>query len=180
MTKAFRMIAAATLAGALGAAGVAAAQSGPGGDSGTRGHGPRGHGPEAIDFTIIDADGDGVLTREELTTRATARIAVIDADGNGLVSREELLATLPKPSALINVFGADPAEEMADRILASFGATAAGEVAVDAMAAEKVNALLTRLDEDRDDALSQAEAEAEKSSRGRHGDGHDWRGRSRT
>jgi Ca2+-binding EF-hand superfamily protein len=135
---------------------------------------------EAIDFTAIDADGDGVLTREELMARATARIGAVDTDGDGLVTRAELVAVLPEPAPLGDVFGGDPAEDMADHILARFGATTAGEVSVEVMATEKVNTLLTRLDENRDDALSQAEADAAKRSTGRHGDRNGMHGRPRT
>lgn len=159
---------------ALGAlAGAAAAQPGPMG-----GMGP-GHGE--IDFAAIDTDGNGLLSRAELQARAQARLAAADANGDGILDRTEIIALFPAPPGrMFEVFSADPAERMADRLLALMGATEAGQVELTALADRRVNMLLARADEDRDAAISTAEAEAMQERRGgwrgRHGGGDHHRG----
>src|SRR3546814_19346910 len=60
------------------------AQPSPGGYR----HGP---GPFMERLGSIDADGDGVLTGEEVAAAEATRFAEADADGNGAASREEYL-----------------------------------------------------------------------------------------
>lgn len=60
------------------------AMAAPGGDrAGFRG---------APEFSELDANGDGVLTQEDLTAAAQARFSDVDADGNGSVTRAEMAA----------------------------------------------------------------------------------------
>lgn len=160
MTLLTRYLGAATLIGALSVAALATAQDGPIGGAGS--FGPRGF--EPVDFAAIDANGDGALARDELIARATGRIAVIDLDGDDGVSRAELVAALPARDGFRHIFAVDPAEAMADRILAMHGATASGAVGVAVLAEGRVNMLMAALDADRDDALSPEEA-AEPMSR---------------
>ena len=156
-------IASLTAAALVAAAGAAAAQ-----------HGPMGMGRDGIDFAAIDTDGNGSLSRAELQARAQARLAAADANGNGILERTEIVAMFPAPpQRMFDVFSADPGEEMADRLLAMMGATEAGQVDLAALADRRVNMLLAFSDEDRDAAISTAEAEAMQARR----DG--WRGRHR-
>jgi hypothetical protein len=132
------------------------------------------HGSRGLDFAAIDSDGNGSLSRAELQARAVARIAEADANGDGALDREEIIAMLPGPRpGIFDVFAADPAAGMADRILAMLGATEAGQVAVDTLAGHRVNMLLAFVDADRDAAVSQAEAGA-MAARGRQGGHHRW------
>ncbi len=163
MTRLSQLFLAAGLLGSL-AAGAALAREG--------GAGPRGFGfgPGGLDFAAIDANSDGTLDRAELTARGGARVAEIDTDGNGTLTRTELIAAAPERGGLWNAFGRAPGEEMADRLIATLGGTAQGQVASEAVTAHLVNGLLARLDTDRDDAISQAEAEAPMQRRaGRDG-----------
>jgi len=164
MTKLSRMLPAAAIVAAL--AGAAAAH-----DGGPRGAGPGGPGgfggPRALDVAAIDVNGDGALDRAELVARATERLALLDLDSDGALDRIELIAAFPAPSGF-DLFEVNPAEARADRVLAMHGGTAAGRVAVDVLTEAQVNALLTRFDADRDDAISTEETEAQAR---RHADG---------
>jgi hypothetical protein len=140
-------------------------------------HGPMGgmmfgrmHGPGGtIAFAAIDTDGNGSLSRAELQAFAAARLAGADANGDGVLDRAEIIEALPGGhSPLLRVFSADPAEGMADRLLALVGATEAGQVDITVLADRRVNMLLATADEDRDAAISQAEADA-LAAGGRHG-----------
>lgn len=151
---------------ALLAAGAATAGP-PDGRRGAHGaHGPMGGGFGRLDFAAIDADGDGSLSRAELQARAVDRLAVFDLNGDGALDRAEIVAAFPQRGGALAIFSVDPAEEMADRILAMSGATAAGQVAVSALAEEQVNMLFVRLDRSRDDAIS-----VEEADQGRRGPG---------
>jgi hypothetical protein len=169
------LTAAAAAALAAIAGGTAMAQEGPGDLMGGF------HGE--IDVVAIDADGNGTLTRAELQARAVERLARADANGDGGLDREELVAILPGPRhGFLNVFAEDPAERMADRLIALMGGTEAGRVEVTALADRRVNALLALADADRDAAITLEEAEAagERLDRGpRHWHERGDRGRDR-
>jgi Ca2+-binding EF-hand superfamily protein len=187
MTRHKRLLALATLMGGLGLGGGAFAQQAapdmppppPPGKEAGRGHpmempgglgGPRG---ARIDFVAIDADGDGALTRDELTARATTRLAAADANGDGALDRAELIAALPGPrNTILMVFAPDPAAERADRFLAFMGVAENGRVEIAAIAERQVNGLVARFDADRDGAISRAEARRPAKGHRSHGMGH--------
>lgn len=113
-----------------------------------------------LDFTAIDTNTDQALDRAELTAHATARVTVIDVDGDGVLTREELIASFPeRGGAMSNLFGADRSERMANRILALHGATEAGQVAIDDVVTMRVNELFSRVDDNSDGTISSAEME---------------------
>lgn len=152
MKKTFlRLAASAALVSGVGAA-VAFADPGPRGPGGPDGFGP-GFGAGRIDFEAIDANADGKLDRAELTGRAMERIAVFDLDKDGRIDRAELIAALPARDGLQDIFAPNPAERMADRILAMHGATAEGAVPVAQMAEQRVNMVYAALDEDGDGVI---------------------------
>lgn len=184
-------VAAALTVAVLGIAGTAGAQAGgPGKGFGPElGFGPgAGVGPRGLDIVGIDTDGNGSLSRAELVARAEARLARADANNDGALDRAELILALPhRGGALVDVFGVDPSEERADRVLAFFGATEAGRVPVSVVAERRADMLLTLLDTNRDGAISAEEAAAAAGPRDRkpprdpgfmrdHGPGHgpDW------
>jgi Ca2+-binding EF-hand superfamily protein len=176
MTPIPSVAAAAALAAALGFATLAAADAG---------HGRFPGAGYDLDFSAIDTDGDATLSRGELTARATERLDAFDTDGNGLLDRAEIAATMPVPrDGLRNIFGPNRSDAAADRVLAIFGASQAGEVAVEAMATQRVDLMLSFLDQNDDNAISQDEAEASaprgdrsgrdaRSGHGEFGRGHD-------
>ncbi len=176
------MTALALVAALVGGAGAAAAQAGPM-------HGPRGPMgpmggpmPGGLDFVAIDTDGNGSLSRAELQARAVARLSQADTNQDGVLDRDELIAAMSDSRGrLVALFSVDPAEGMADRLLALMGATETGKVEVAVLADARVNRLLAFADTDRDAAISKAEADAMQarmaSWHGRHhghrGDDHD-------
>ena len=164
MTRIARAAAMAALLGGISAAGIAAAQDAPDGQPpapppsaapmGPPMGGPMammGFGPGRIDFVAIDTDGNGSLSRAELVARATERLANADANGDGTLTRAEIVDAMPGPR-LLDLFGANPAEAFADRMLALMGATEAGQVTVADLAGQRVNFLLAFADTDRDAA----------------------------
>lgn len=164
MTRIARTAAAATLLAGLAAAGIAVAQDAPSSPpaGGPGAGGPMammGFGPGRIDFAAIDTDGNGSLSRAELVARATERLARVDANGDGTLTRAELVAAMPAPR-LLDLFGPNPGEAYADRVLALMGATESGEVVIADLAGQRVNFLLAFADTDRDAAISSDEADA--------------------
>ena len=148
------------------AAGTAMAQHGPGDMLGGF------HGE--IDVVAIDTDGNGVLTRAELQARAAERLARADENGDGGLDRMEIVALMPGPrGGFLNLFAEDPAERMADRLIALMGGTEAGRVEIAALADRRVNALLALADTDRDAAISLEEAEAAAERLDRPGPWHE-------
>lgn len=189
MTRRIPQITAAlALLGGIAAGGMALSQAAPADDAaGTPPTGPAAHRPGpmdgphggpmgpmmmgpmmggGLDFAAIDTDHDGSLSRAELQARATAQIARADTNGDGALDRDEIVAALTGSRVrLFGVFAADPAEAMADRMIALLGGTEAGRVEVAVMADQRVNLLLAFADTDRDAAISQAEADAMKAQR---------------
>lgn len=128
---------------------------------------------EPIEFKVIDTDGNGVLTRAELQARAVNRLSRADLNSDGNLDRAELVAIFPAPpSRFLAVFSADPAERMADRLIALLGGTESGSIPVAALADRRVNALLAVADVDNNAEITVAEADvmAQNLDRGpRHG-----------
>lgn len=130
-------------------------------------------GRDGIDFVAIDTDKNGSLSRAELVAFATARLSKTDANGDGILTRAEIVESLPGPhGGIANLFARDPAEDFADRMLATLGATEAGQVPVADLANQRVNFLLAFVDTDRDAAISQAEADAARAAPPRGGPRH--------
>ena len=122
-------------------------------------------GRDGLDFVAIDTDGNGSLSRTELVAFAGARLAKGDANGDGTLTRAEIVEALPGPHGGIgNLFARDPAEDFADRLLATLGATETGQVTIADLANQRVNFLLAFVDTDRDAAISRAEADAARDA----------------
>lgn len=120
-----------------------------------RGEGGMHFGGPRINFTELDANGDGKITRDEFEARRAAEFAATDADGDGNISREELVAHIVARAT-------DRAEGMADRMMEHRDANADGVLSADEMAGDdrqqaRLDRMFERFDDDGDGALSQAE-----------------------
>ena len=127
-----------------------------------------------LDIVAIDTDGNGVLTRAELQARAVERLGPRRRERRRRPRpRGDRRDACPAPhGGFLNVFAEDPAERMADRLIALMGGTEAGRVEVAALAERRVNALLAIADADRDAALSPEEVEAAADRLDRPGPRH--------
>jgi len=154
------------------ATGAATAVSAHGGKE--SGFGGRG----GFDFTTLDADADGSVTRAELTATAMERITRVDADGDGVITREEILVSMPeRPDGLRGMFGGNRAERRADRMLERMGAED-GSIEAATLADGIVDRMIDRMDDDDDGAISREEAESghrmgRRGGKGEHGKGRD-------
>ncbi len=155
MTSIAKLLAAGAVLGTLGIAGAVAAHDGRMG----------GPGPRGLDIASLDTDGDGAVSRAEMTAAGTTRLAAADTDGNGRLDRDELIASMPERPALVDIFGPDRAAAMADRMIARFGTGETGDFAIATMVESRVGDVFARLDADNSDTITADELE---NVRGRH------------
>jgi len=143
--------------------------------------GPMGMGGPLADFAAIDADGNGLVTPQEIAAHAAARFAAADSDGDGGLDAVEM-------AAAIQAARADDLARMAARMavgrIARVDDNGDGLVQASEMQARMppLASLFDRVDTDSDGAISTAEAETARAAmlerggdrrhRGGHGDGH--------
>lgn len=129
-------------------------------------------GPREMDFSTLDADGDGLLTLEEMQAAAEARFAAADTDGDGGLSVEEMLAQR-------NAEMAARAERRTTRMLERLDANEDGLLQPEELAEMRrpLDRMFDRVDTDEDGAISAEEFEAaqERMADRRHGHGGDRR-----
>lgn len=134
----------------------------------------QGRGPMALDrpeFAELDADGDGLLSADEMREAMTARFTAADADGNGALSADEL-------ETIIEARLAERGARMVERMLARRDADGSGDLSLEELAqGQPRQAMFDRLDADGDGAISEAEFEAHGMGEGRRGHGGDRGGR---
>ena len=140
---------------------VAMAQEGP------DGKGPAAHMTEL--FGKVDANADGKVTQEELTTHRTAMFTAADTNGDGKLSSDELAA---RELARFN-------ETMPDRVarmLSREDANADGSISADEIPEGPMLDNFARIDADDDGAISQAEVAEATKHRGKrkHGMKGGW------
>jgi Ca2+-binding EF-hand superfamily protein len=165
-----RGLAAATLAAVIGATivtAIPATARGP--EDGMMGPGMGGYGPFGMEmFEVIDADGDGRITVEELQGARAAMVSGADADKDGKLSVEELTAQEMRMMQRRATARATERVEMLD-------VDGDGLLSIEEMAARPFPArLFARLDADEDGVVTLEEmeaAEARMQERMERGDG---------
>ena len=129
-------------------------------EGGWKGKGMRGG--MDIEFSSLDADGDGQLTQEELASAKSMMVAELDADGDGMVSEEELAAAI---EARIS----ERAASFAARMIEKMDEDGDGMVSVDEFGGHgDPDKLFSRLDRDEDGMISEDEFNR-MHMRGKHG-----------
>jgi hypothetical protein len=114
------------------------------------------------DFATLDANGDGVFTKEEAQAHGAARFAATDTDGNGELTQAEIVAAVIDRAS-------ERAEKMATRMFEYKDANADGVLTADEMSSgDRMTRMFDRLDADGDGAISQEEMAAKKHRGGRH------------
>lgn len=155
------------LAVVLGAGVVGMANANQNGPCQKGGFGPRG-GPAPISFEVLDADGDGKVTLEEIEAQKAARFKASDTDGDGMLSVEEMVAQGERAESERRV---QRVQKMIERLDADKdGKLSADEIK--AMGKEgrgaKGEEMFKRMDTNADGAISAEEYEAHKGQRMGH------------
>lgn len=114
-------------------------------------------------FERFDVNGDGQITREEISVVRAERLTEVDADGDGFVTADELEAA-----------AAERARERVARIIELRDADGDGKLSLEEMEpGERASARFNRVDQDRDGIISQAEFDAARADRKPRGAGRD-------
>ncbi len=120
-----------------------------------------GHPPRPV-FEELDANADGVLSREEIEARGAARFAASDTDGNGSLSKEEILASMERRKS-------ERAERRAERMIERLDANDDGMISQDELSEVRKRGgdRFERIDANDDGSVSKEEFE-EAMSKARH------------
>lgn len=119
--------------------------------------------PRGQDFTMLDTNGDGALTLEELQAGARVRFEDADTDDNGLLSADELEA-----------HAKSRAKERAARMISRMDSDNDGQLSQAELTSRRDPArMFDRIDTDNSGAITQAEFDAARDRmRARFGKRH--------
>ena len=113
-------------------------------------------------FEEMDANGDGVVTADELEALGASQFAALDTDGNGVISAEELTAMMQERAAGRMAKGVE-------RMIEKMDQDGDGALSADEMPGPDMSKMLGHVDSDGDGAISADEFEAAKEQRGERG-----------
>lgn len=137
-------------------AGIAAQAS-----TGSQGEGKMKH--ERPAFSTLDTDGNGELSREEMTAHGKARFEARDTDGDGFLSKDEMMQA-----------GKERAGKRAEKMLKRADANGDGKISFEEMTSgkrgERQAKMFERADTDGNGTISQAEFDEMP----KHGHGKRW------
>lgn len=118
-------------------------------DGGAGGPGRTGGG-ERPSFEMLDADGNGILTAEEVKAHQAGMFSAHDTDGDGMLNREELIAAIVAQAT-------ERAEAMADRMFRWQDANDDGLISAGEMPGNRMAGLFERMDTDNNGEVSAEE-----------------------
>jgi len=106
-------------------------------------------------FERIDADGNGQITKEEITAMGMARFEKADTDGDGFISAAE-----------IEAHQSERAKKRAARMMERLDADKDGRLSLaELQSTDRATRMFRRADADRDGVISKAEFDAMKERR---------------
>ncbi|WP_227269307.1 EF-hand domain-containing protein [Roseobacter weihaiensis] len=106
--------------------------------------------PAPASFEQLDTNGDGQITREEMSVLRGARLARADTDSDGLISLSEL-----------EIHSVERSRERAQAMMDRLDADADGMLSSEELGGgERANRMFERVDQDGDGAINQAEFDA--------------------
>lgn len=108
-----------------------------------------------FDFTQMDGNGDGKVTKDEITAYHSAKVAAMDTDKDGTLSEAEMTAAQEQRKA-------ERQTRKISRMMQRMDANNDGVVSLAEMEEPKGNSdrMFDRMDTDGDGAISKAEADA--------------------
>lgn len=130
--------------------------------------GPGGPHPDLLEiFAEIDANGDGLLSLEELSAHRAARFAAADANGDGALVAEEVAAEMLKRMQ-------EKLAERSQQMIENHDTDGDGKVTADEMGPGPAEMRFARIDTDNDGAISKEEAREAMKRLRRHGHGEGY------
>ncbi|MEQ8294227.1 MAG: EF-hand domain-containing protein [Roseovarius sp.] len=115
----------------------------------------KGHHGKRPSFEELDANGDGVVSREEMQARMQARFDEADADGDGRITREEM-------SARMEARASERRERFLNRMFERQDADADGALTLEEMRGDRADRMFAKVDQDGDGNVSREEFDAMK------------------
>lgn len=126
-----------------------------------KGMGPRG--PMPMEFSELDLNGDGQITRDEMQARGEQRFKDADTNGDGFLSMDEMKAQMIKEmEARADKYGA--------RMMERKDANGDGQLSLEEMrpTEKRQDKMFSRFDSDGDGVISEAEFNAAKEKMAEH------------
>ena len=126
-----------------------------------KGMGPRG--PMPMEFSELDQNGDGQVTREEMLAHGEKRFTDADTNGDGFLSQDEMKAQILKRMEA-------RAEKAGTRMMERKDANGDGQLSMEEMRPneQRQDKMFSRFDTDGDGAISEAEFTAAKEKMAEH------------
>lgn len=122
-----------------------------------------GKGAGMMSFSALDANGDGIITKDDLAVRDEARFKSIDADGNGSVTQDELAAHAEAKRAKRE-------KARQERMMKRLDANEDGVLSAEEMfSGKRAEKMFAKVDRNGDGQISEEEFDAMKKHRGKRG-----------
>jgi Ca2+-binding EF-hand superfamily protein len=112
-------------------------------------------------FEELDANSDGKITQEEMTSHMQARFEGADTDGDGALSKDELITRMTERQA-------ERMAAYADHMIERHDANSDGKLSPDEMQARHKGNMFEKIDADGDGSISKEEFSEMRGQHGKH------------